>query len=243
MPLGNKTAQRDLVLAAMYYLERYSGHDSVTTSTLKTAFTSARHSQGKKIQHAAVLCQAAPYVQTMGKDGRELLWTLTETGREHVRKLLNLPAAEPEVEHEVGTLQALAAGIADARARGYVEEAVKCLQVGALRASVVFLWIGAVATLRDRVWDHGTPAIDAALRKGNPKARDFRKKDDFAYVKDSDLLQVAHDLSVLDKTQKGVLDQSLGLRNSCGHPTKYTPQIKRVSAFVEDVIGIVWPAT
>jgi hypothetical protein len=241
MPLDGKTAQRDLLLAAMYYMERYESRGAVTTGDIKGAFQRARHAKGRAVPYAAVLSQAAPFVDAEGKDGRHILWTLTETGRERVRGLLNLPAAEPEVEHEVGTLQALAAGVADEGVRGYVEEAVKCLQVGALRSSVVFLWTGAVATVRDRVWEHGAPAIDAALKKGNPKARDFRKKDDFAYVKDSELLQVAQDLGVLDKTQKGVLGQGLDLRNSCGHPTKYHPRIKRVSAFLEDVIGIVWP--
>jgi hypothetical protein len=242
MPLAKGSAQRDLVLATLYYLERHGGHDTVTTSELKAAFTSARHPQGKKIKYAAVLSQAVPFVQTIGKDGRELLWALTETGRQRVRELLDLPVADLEVEHDVGTLHAIASAITDEGARGYVEEAVKCLRAGALRSTVVFLWTGAVATLRQRVFNYGPEAVDAALKKTNPKARDFLREGDFAYVKDSDLLQIAQDLGVLDKTQKGVLGHGLDLRNSCGHPTKYSPRVKRVSAFVEDVVGIIWPS-
>jgi hypothetical protein len=101
-----KVNQRE-PLAAMYYLKRYEGRDAVTTAEIKGGFTRARHRSGKAIQFAAVLNQAAAYVQPTGKDGRQVLWSLTETGDNRVRELLGLPEAEPEVEHEVGSLQSL----------------------------------------------------------------------------------------------------------------------------------------
>jgi len=33
--------------------------------------------------------------------------------------------------------------------------------------------------------------------------------------------------------------EALDLRNRCGHPTNYRPGVKRVSSFIEDVVGIV----
>lgn len=238
-----KASQRDLVLATMYYLERYEDKDAVSTTDIKAAFTKAKHARGKKIQHAAVLNQAVPYVHVpVGKEvGQRLLWVLTDTGKKHVRELLSLPASEPEVEHDVGTLQTVAAGISDEHARSYVEEGITCLQVGALRASVVFLWTGAVAVLREGIWKHGAKSIDAAIKAHRPKAPDFKKRDDFAFVNDALLLQVAQDLAIIDKTQKQRLGEALDLRNGCGHPSKYSPGVKKVSSFIEDVVGIVWP--
>jgi hypothetical protein len=239
----SKASQRDLVLALMYYLKRYEDKDAVTTADLGVAFKRAKHAKGRRIANlAAVMNGAVPYVESPGSDGRRLLWALTDTGDKHVRGLLDLPQAEPEVEHDVGTLQKLASGITDDAVRGYVDEAILCLRVGALRAATVFLWTGAVVTLREKVWAHSPPAIDAALKSHNPKGRDFKKKDDFSYVKDADLIQIAQDLSVLDKSEKTLLGQALDLRNQCGHPVKYTPGVKKVSAFVEDVVGIVWSA-
>jgi hypothetical protein len=236
-----KASQRDLVLAAMYYLARYESKDAVTTADIKSAFVRAQHSCGRRIQYAAVLNQAAPYVESPGtKEGRHLLWSLTSSGSERVRELLGLPAAEPEIEHDVGTLQTLVSAISDNNARGYIEESIKCLRADALRASVVFLWTGAVAVLRDRVWLYGATAIDSAIKAHNPKARAFSKKGDFAYVNDATLLQVAQDLGALDKTEKQRLGEALDLRNGCGHPTKYSPGVKKASAFIEDVVGIVW---
>jgi hypothetical protein len=237
----SRASQRDLVLSVMYFLKRYEDTDAVTTADIAAAFKRAKHTKGKKIVSlAAVMNQAVPYVESSGSDGRRLLWMLTDTGDKHVRKLLDLPDAEPEVEHDVGTLQKLAAKISDEAVRGYVDEAILCLRVGALRAATVFLWTGAVVSLRESVWAHGPAAIDTALKSHNSKARDFQKEDDFSYVKDADLLQIAQDLSVLDKSEKTMLKQALDLRNNCGHPVKYNPSVKKVSAFVEDVVGIVW---
>lgn len=237
-----RAKQRDLVLATMYYLERYESRDAITTADLRSAFAKAKHAKGKKIQHAAVLNLAVPYVHSTGKESGNLItWALTETGQKHVRDLLGLPAAEPDVEHDVGTLQALADKIVEANVRAYVEEAIVCLQFGALRASVVFLWTGAVSVLRDEIWKHGASSIDPAIKKYLTRAPTFKKKDDFAYVNDATLLLVAQDLAVIDKTQKQRLGEALDLRNGCGHPSKYSVGVKKVSSFIEDVVGIVWP--
>jgi hypothetical protein len=236
-----KATQRDLVLAVMYFMKRYEDRDAVTTVDIKDGFGRAKHSAGKKIQHAAVLNQAVPFVYSPGGDsGGRLLWALTDTGEKRVRELLDLPAAEPEVEHDVSTLTKLAEGISDSNTRNYVEEAITCLRVGALRAATVFLWTGAVVELREKVWTAGAKAIDGAIKTHNPKASTFTKKTDFSDVKDSLLLQVAQDLAVIDKSQKKRLGEALDLRNDCGHPSAYSPGPKKVSALVEDLVGIVW---
>ena len=137
-----------------------------------------------------------------------------------------------------GSLQVLAASVPSDAVRGYLEEGVTCLQVGALRAAVVFLWTGAITIIR-MTWPHGAKAIERGLQKTRQNSR-FKKKDDFSYVKDVDLLQVAEDLGRLDKTEKQTLSHALDLRNACGRPSKYKPGAAKVSGFVEDLISIVF---
>ena len=235
-----KAGQRDLILATMYYLELYEDMDAMTSADIKTAFTRAKHTKGKKIAHAAVLSQALPYVDPKGKDGNRITWALTDTGKKCVRELLDLPAAEPDVEHDVGTLEAVAAKIADEDVRSYVEEAIKCLRFGALRAAVVFLWTGAVGVLRDDVWKQGVKSVAPLVAKHASRAPVFKKKEDLAYVNDAALLLIAQELGVLDKTQKERLKEALDLRKGCGHPSRYKVREKKVSGFIEDVVGIVW---
>jgi hypothetical protein len=104
----------------------------------------------------------------------------------------------------------------------------------------VFLWTGAVSSIRDLLWVQGAPAIEAALQVRNPRAK-FKKKADFENVKDSELMQIAQDFEIYDKSQKKRLGEALDLRNDCGHPVKYRPGEKKVASFIEDLIGIVWP--
>lgn len=231
--------QRDLVVATMYYLKRYKGREAVTAPEIKTAMVATKL-VAKGINVHQVIGGSAPYVHSPGgKENGALLFAVTDSGDAYVRELLGLPSAEPEVEHDVVTLTNLAEKLTDEGVRGYVEEAVTCLRFGALRASVVFLWAGAIRTLHEAAFVKGSTVVNAALQKQDSKARTVKSADDFAWIKDRTFLNAAPDIGILDKTEKDTLIGSLGLRNSCGHPTKYSPGVKKVSAFIEDVVGIV----
>jgi hypothetical protein len=181
-------------------------------------------------------------VDSPGTENGRQVWQLTPSGESHVRKLLDLPEAEPEIENHVRTLAALAAKIKDDVVRGYVEEAIKCLRAGALRAAVVFLWAGAIRTLHEEALDIGSGAINPALQKQYPKARSVSRIEHFGWIDDRVFLQACPDMGLLDKGEKDTLVEALNLRNRCGHPTKAKPGPQRVRSFIEDVLGIVWPS-
>jgi hypothetical protein len=197
----------------------------------------ARVPWARKGNIAQALVRSVPEVEQTGR-----LWSITGTGIETVRDLLALPdplAARSAADTDATVLRQLTRRVPDETAREYIDEAVACLEVGARRAAVIFLWSGAVATIQDHIWGHGAHGIEAALRVHNPKAK-FKKKNDFSNVKDADLLQIAQDLTIYDKSEKKRLAEALDLRNDCGHPVKYRPGEKKVSSFIEDVTGIVF---
>ena len=122
----------------------------------------------------------------------------------------------------------------------YVQEAIKCLSVGSLRAAVVFVWVGTVRQIQSQVMRHAAKSVNKALKKYDSNARTVKRTDDLAYVKESTLLLVAQDLGIYDKGQRSTLEDALNLRNKCGHPGRYRPGPKKVSSFIEDVGGIVF---
>jgi hypothetical protein len=87
---------------------------------------------------------------------------------------------------------------------------------------------------------HENRALNAAIRKHDPKARDINKIDDFSYIKEKIVLLASMDLGYFDKIQKYTLEEALNLRNKCGHPAKYNPGIKKVSGFIEDLVSILF---
>jgi hypothetical protein len=194
----------------------------------------------KFINVADVLAKSGAMVDSPGAKGLARLWKLTGAGAIHIRQILGLKEAEAEIEHDVSYLKTIAAKIMDPLIRAYLEEAIDCLSIGALKAGIVFVWAGAVRTLQERLLAIGLPQINSAIQIHDPKARQVKKLDDFQYIKESILLLAAEGVGVLDKAERSTLEENLNLRNKCGHPNKYDPGIKKASSFIEDVSGILF---
>jgi hypothetical protein len=239
-PLKNSRSNRNKCLAALYYRKHYEGTATMAVGELSAALGRARVPKAARVNVADVVAKAGEYVDSPGVDeqGRRL-WQLTDTGDRFVRDLLSLPQAEPEIEHDVGALMSLAAKVSDETVRGYVEEAIKCLRAGALRAAVVFLWTGAIRTLHERALKD-SKTLNDALQKQDPKVRRVSTIEHFGWIADRVFLEATPDMGLLDKGEKDTLVEALNLRNRCGHPTKYTPREAKVRGFTEDVLGIVF---
>jgi hypothetical protein len=236
----SKNKYQDRILAILYYNERYEGKGALTVEQIRQGLKIARVKGWSKVNVADVISKSGHFVDTPGLEGNKRLWHLTDSGRTYVRELLSLPKSDVEVEHDIGTLQEIVSKIQNTDVRDYLEEGLKCLQVGALRACVVFVWTAAIRIIQEKLVASHQSTLNSAIKKHDPKARDIRRLDDFAYVKDSLTLLAAKELGVIDKNQKDTLEEALGLRNRCGHPSKYIPGIKKVSAFIEDLVSIVF---
>jgi len=231
---------RDKCLAVLYFKVRYEQVESLTAEQIRQLLVHARIPKATSMNVPDVLNKSGDFVDSPGHTGKARLWRITLTGEVHVRKILGLPEAQPELEHSVASLETLAGKLANAGVRHYVDESIKCLRFDALRAAVVFLWAGTVYVLREACVARGLPQTNAAIRVHDSKAREVKKSDDFAYIKDSVLLLAAEGLGILDKSERTTLGEALDLRNKCGHPTKYNPGILKACGFVEDVLGIVF---
>lgn len=230
--------QKDQVQAALYYGKHFEAHHQMTATQVRAVLAQARipGTRGHNITRS--LTRSMPNVHQGDERSK---WEITGTGERYLREKYGAEVPQKSrAEADVAALETLAARIGDDATRSYVDEGILCLKTGARRAAVVFLWAGVVSSIRDIVWQHGAPAIESALHLHNPKAK-FKKRGDFADIKDSDLIQIAQDFEIYDKSQKKRLGEALDLRNDCGHPVKYRPGEQKVAGFVEDVISIVWP--
>jgi hypothetical protein len=232
---------KDKCLATLFYEETYNSNQALAVEDLRKNLVSARVPRANQANLADVLSKTGHFVHAPGKDlYSRRVWSLTDSGRKYVRESLGLLSVEAEVNHDVTTLQSIATALKDPLIREYVLEALKCLNADALRAAVVFLWTGAIRVLQEKALAVGGRSLNAAVSKHDPKARPITKIEDFAYLKDSVSLLALQELGIIDKGEKGTLEEALNLRNRCGHPTNYKPGVKKVSSFVEDVVGIVF---
>lgn len=121
----------------------------------------------------------------------------------------------------------------------FLMEAVRCLENGAYRAGIIFIWNYAIRTIHHRLLKHSLSSLNTAIKNHYPNAKNIKTEDDFAYIKESIVLKAAQDLGEFDKNQKQVLEKWLDERNFCSHPGKYRPTPTKAMSCIEDVINIL----
>lgn len=225
------------VQAALFYLKHYQSKPHARVAEVVATLIEAKIPNAKRANWRRALAASAPFARSLEYG----VWELTGTGE---RRLADDYGVEPRAtpgrpQAAADDLAAIIPQVSDRSVREYLEEAAACLGAGARRAFVVFVWAGAVSTIREEVWRFGPKSIEAALQAHNPKAK-FKKKGDLENVKDADLLQIAHDMEIFDKSQKKRLLEALDLRNSCGHPGRYHVGDRKAHSFLEDVVATVW---
>jgi len=235
-----RKSHRDKILTILYYSQRYKSVDSLTVEDIRKDLKSSRIPRHNKINIADVLNKAGHFVDSPGLDGSKRLWKITDSGCQYVRDLLGLPATDPEIEHDVSSLTNLLTKIKNHEIQDYVNESLQCLKIDALRACIVFLWTGAIRHIQEKLLTKNKTNLNTAIKKHDSKAREISRIDNFAYIKDKTTLLAALDLGILDKNEKGILEEALNLRNKCGHPGKYKPGPKKVSSFIEDIVNILF---
>jgi hypothetical protein len=149
--------------------------------------------------------------------------------------LAGVSYAQPTAKSAVN-LRAYLATIKDADTLSFLDEAVTCLETGLLRAAVVLSWVGAVSVLYRHVINNSLAAFNAEATRRDAKWKPARTEDDLALMKEHDFLNVLEAISVIGKSVKLELQNSLGLRNACGHPNSYKLGPARVAAHVEALI-------
>lgn len=235
--------QRKRVLATMYFEEVFQSKSKFKPSEIRGSLVAARTPNATNWNVSRTLANAGALVHSDGP-ARAKLWELTQSGRTWVEQFAALPKANPAAQaaaSEVANLRAQVSGIADSEARAFAAEAVDCLEIGAHRAAIVFMWVAAVHELQERIWAVSTPAaITAAAQTHNPRAKKATKRDDLVEYNEALLLQVAQDLSVIDKNMKTELTKALDLRNGSGHPNRLRPGEHKAKAHIEDIITMLF---
>ncbi|WP_404435494.1 hypothetical protein LG322_10075 [Microbacterium aerolatum] len=236
-------SQQAQVLASMYFIEKTEGKTTFTTADIRAALAEARTPNVKNWNVAARLSASGHLVHANGA-GAHRTWELTDTGRVEIEAWapsLSISAPAVAKRSEASALRARVAAITDTEARAFASEAVDCLDVGAHRAAIVFMWVAAVHEVQERLWNTSDgKSITTAAQSHNPKAKVCKKRDDLSEYNEELLLQVAHDLGIIDKNEKSELIKALGLRNSSGHPNKLRPGEHRAKAHIEDLITMLF---
>ena len=65
------------------------------------------------------------------------------------------------------------------------------------------------------------------------------QRDDFTEMKESKFIEFCRSAHIISNDVRKILDQKLGTRNSCAHPSGVTVNKSKVIDFVEDLVDNV----
>jgi hypothetical protein len=126
--------------------------------------------------------------------------------------------------------------------RAYYREALICYKHGSSRAAVVMTWNIAFSHLCDHVLAKRLADFNARWQQTYPgmhkkKTRTIATFDDFSEeLKESEVLVICRDASIINKNIYNILHAALGKRNAAAHPNAVIIDSVQVDAFISELI-------
>jgi hypothetical protein len=130
--------------------------------------------------------------------------------------------------------------VADPQTKEFLDEAVRCFEVGLYRAAVVLTWVGAVAVLQDHVVKMRLTDFNAEAARRDKKWRAAKTRDDLSRLKEAEFLHILEAISVIGKSVKHELEVCLKLRNGCGHPNSLKIGEAKAASHLETLLQNVF---
>ncbi|WP_435069636.1 hypothetical protein [Haloplanus sp. C73] len=152
----------------------------------------------------------------------------------------------PEVSHRdisAGFIHSLAADLEQIRTdkyHDYMEEALQCVQAGAYRGAVVLGWQAAMYALYKGLEAHNDP-IHVAYQKQFQTTPNFNITDFWSFQKmnDRDILILAENVGLIDKSLKDILDKERDIRNKAAHPGQFDVGPNGTKAMLEKMVQLL----
>jgi hypothetical protein len=125
--------------------------------------------------------------------------------------------------------------------RAYLDEALCCFRHAAFRAAIVMAWNLAYDHLCNFVLSRHLVEFNDQLPKSYPRAEIGRidKRDDFAELKESQVLQVCRSALIVSGSLHKVLKEKLDRRNIAAHPCGIETTQLTAEEFIRDLVDNV----
>jgi hypothetical protein len=223
----------DLIDLFVYYLTVEAGKNAATATAVVECFracdltpptsTSVYLSRGLK---------SAPQ-KFVKVDGG---YKLQHHYRESISKRLG---AERVVAQTSAELRRLEGKLAEGTTKEFLKETVDCFEAKAHRATVIMCWILIMDHLIELVFTKHLSSFNAELAKvshNRVKISVIENRDDFNDIPEWKFIELLRASGVISNDVRKILDQKLGIRNSCAHPSGIVIKGSKVIDFVEDLV-------
>ncbi len=228
----HEVSARDLVGLFVYFLTVEQDSPSATGGDVRQCFIDCELTPPGRI--AAYLTEgvaARPqlYIKS-GKTGYRL--------QRHYREELAARLGATTVAAQTSTeLRRLESALPPGAKKDFLSETIGCFEAGANRATVVMCWILAIDHLYDHVWNHRLTEFNQTLAKNPDKRiRHVSTREDLSEIPEGRFIEYLRAANLISNDVRKILDEKLGTRNSCAHPSVISVKRSKVIDFVEDLV-------
>ena len=241
----NDFSRNSKILLFSFYLRTFEGQAEFKTTDLRRCF---RDSLIKIPNSLAQLTRslASGRKSPLMKGKRKDTFALTIDGIDEVEKVLpdslkNIGADGSFSEAAMVHLKKALKKVTDPNRKTFLAEAISCLGVDALRATVIMTWIVTLDHLFEYVITKKLQDFNNALHNRNGRERNLTvaSQDDFGEIKESIFIETCKSAGIISKDVRKILDEKLGFRNTCAHPNTISVGEAKTVAFVEDLVDNV----
>lgn len=179
-----------------------------------------------------------------GLKGKKPRYLKTKSGyklQRHMREALSKQlGAETVTAQTSATLRGLEHKLPAGADKEFLKEAIDCFEAGANRAAIIMTWILAIDHLFAYIIAHKVTDFNAALAKDKGvKISAVSQRDDFNEIKESKFIELCRAAGIISNDVRKILDQKLGTRNSCAHPSGIIVNKSKTMDFIEDLVDNV----
>lgn len=226
-------SQGELIALFSYFLTTELGQEVVTAKDINQCFTDCDLAPPRATaSRLAEGCNSKP--QKFIKSG--LGFKLQRHMREVLSKKLG---ADTKTSQTSAKLRLLEHNIPAGSSKEFLMETLDCFAAGANRATIVMAWILAVNHLFDYILKNKLSEFNASLANNTDKRIKVSivvQRDDFGEIPEGKFIELCRSAKIISNDVRKILDQKLGTRNSCAHPSGVKITHTKVVDFVEDLI-------
>lgn len=240
-------SRKSKVLLFAYFLRQHAGILEFATTDIRKCFQEALLKTPSNL--ATLLKEMARGRNSpLMKGGGARRYALAMPGLNEVEAYLTA-REEPEVEVDaflksaIPYLEKVIARVSDVNQQKFIAEAIACLGVDSKRATIIMTWAGTVAHLYDfiRADTKRLALFNSALSRRSDKFGKITvsEYDDFADIRESIFIEVCRSAKLITNDVRKILDEKLGIRNTCAHPSGVEVHKTKVVNFIEDLVDNV----
>ncbi|UGX85519.1 hypothetical protein [Phyllobacterium meliloti] len=223
--------ERDLVSFFVYHLTVELGHRVATSKAVGECFAACDLTIPKRLSSylsEGVTNKPQRYVKVLtGYRLQKQFGNEISEGLGSARTVTQTSVELRKLEHS----------LPEGPKKNFLTEMIDCFEISANRAAIVMCWMLTVDHMFDHVFNRKLVQFNIALA-ANPqgKLKCINSRDDLSELKEGKFIELCRTALIISNDVRKILEDALGARNSCAHPSNIVVPRSKVIALIEDLI-------